>query len=230
MRPRTVTCRSGRASCWRRCSKTWRRRGLDFPPVPTYLGATVGGIIATNAAGAATFKYGTTRDWVHGLTVVLPAGDVIDVTRGEHRARRLGDVRRRRPRWPPRRARADLRDAGRRQAVGGLPRGGGDGPGGPVHRRGRHARCHHVGGAPPPAGAGRPVLRAGAGGRRAERAGARRRAARAVTRDLAHARPGGHRRRRHRAHGQPVAADPPRGRRRPEVRSAAGRLRPACCC
>jgi D-lactate dehydrogenase (cytochrome) len=44
----------------------------------------VGGIIATNAAGAATFKYGTTRDWVLGLTVVLAGGDVIDIMRGEH--------------------------------------------------------------------------------------------------------------------------------------------------
>ncbi len=60
------------------------RHGAEFPPVPTYMGATVGGIIATNAAGAATFKYGTTRDWVLGLTVVLAAGDVIDVMRGEH--------------------------------------------------------------------------------------------------------------------------------------------------
>jgi D-lactate dehydrogenase (cytochrome) len=58
--------------------------GVEFPPVPTYMGATVGGIIATNAAGAATFKYGTTRDWVLGLTVVLAGGDVIDVMRGEH--------------------------------------------------------------------------------------------------------------------------------------------------
>lgn len=60
------------------------RNGLDFPPVPTYLGATVGGIIATNAAGAATYKYGTTRQWVEGLTVVLAAGDVIDIRRGQH--------------------------------------------------------------------------------------------------------------------------------------------------
>jgi len=60
------------------------RRDLDFPPVPTFLGATVGGIVATNAAGAATFKYGTTREWVDGLTVVLAGGDVIDLTRGEH--------------------------------------------------------------------------------------------------------------------------------------------------
>ena len=48
------------------------------------VGATVGGAIATNAAGAATYKYGPTRPWVLGLTVVLPAGDVIDVMRGEH--------------------------------------------------------------------------------------------------------------------------------------------------
>lgn len=58
--------------------------GLEFPPVPTFLGATVGGAVATNAAGAATFKYGTTREWVDGLTVVLAGGDVLDIMRGEH--------------------------------------------------------------------------------------------------------------------------------------------------
>ena len=42
--------------------------------------------MATNAAGAATFKYGTTRDWVRRLTVVLASGDVLDLTRGETRA------------------------------------------------------------------------------------------------------------------------------------------------
>lgn len=54
-----------------------------YPPVPTYAGATVGGIVATNAAGAATFKYGATRSWVRGLTVVLPDGDVLDLQRGD---------------------------------------------------------------------------------------------------------------------------------------------------
>jgi D-lactate dehydrogenase (cytochrome) len=56
--------------------------GRWFPPVPTYLGATVGGAIATCAAGAATFKYGTVRRWVEGLTVVLAGGDVLKITRG----------------------------------------------------------------------------------------------------------------------------------------------------
>lgn len=57
-----------------------------FPPVPTYLGATVGGAIATCAAGAATFKYGTVRPWVEALTVVIPGGEVLEIARGEVRA------------------------------------------------------------------------------------------------------------------------------------------------
>jgi D-lactate dehydrogenase (cytochrome) len=60
--------------------------GCAYPAAPTYDGATVGGIVATNAAGAGTFKYGTTRDWVQALTIVLPTGDVLDLERGETRA------------------------------------------------------------------------------------------------------------------------------------------------
>jgi D-lactate dehydrogenase (cytochrome) len=62
-------------------------RGAWFPPVPTYLGATVGGAIATNAAGAATFKYGSVRRWVQALTIVLANGDLLRVARGEVQAR-----------------------------------------------------------------------------------------------------------------------------------------------
>ena len=60
--------------------------GAWYPPVPTFDGACAGGVVATNAAGAATFKYGTTRDWVRRLTVVLSSGDVLDLTRGATRA------------------------------------------------------------------------------------------------------------------------------------------------
>ncbi len=60
--------------------------GRWFPPVPTYLGAFAGGAVATCAAGAATFKYGTVREWVEGLTVVLAGGDVLSLTRGQCRA------------------------------------------------------------------------------------------------------------------------------------------------
>jgi len=64
--------------------------GRYYPPVPTFTGAFAGGIVATNAAGAATFKYGTTRDWVKALTVVLANGDVLDVERGRTTADRDG--------------------------------------------------------------------------------------------------------------------------------------------
>ncbi len=57
--------------------------GLNYPPVPTYDGATIGGTVATNAAGAATFKHGTTRDWVDHLVVVLANGSVLDLHRGD---------------------------------------------------------------------------------------------------------------------------------------------------
>lgn len=54
-----------------------------FPPVPTFLGAFAGGAVATNAAGAATFKYGSVRPWVEALTIVLAGGDVLALSRGE---------------------------------------------------------------------------------------------------------------------------------------------------
>jgi D-lactate dehydrogenase (cytochrome) len=60
--------------------------GAFYPPAPTFAGACLGGTIATNAAGAATFKHGATRQWIDGLTVVLASGDVLDLERGEVRA------------------------------------------------------------------------------------------------------------------------------------------------
>ncbi len=69
-----------------RLDSTLAERGRYYPPIPTYDGATVGGTVATNAAGAATFKYGTTRAWVEAATIVLADGDVIDLRRGTNRA------------------------------------------------------------------------------------------------------------------------------------------------
>jgi D-lactate dehydrogenase (cytochrome) len=66
--------------------------GKYYPPAPTFTGAFVGGTVATNAAGAATFKYGTTRDWVRAIRVVLASGDAIEIVRGTRKAAELAPL------------------------------------------------------------------------------------------------------------------------------------------
>mgnify|MGYP000260911534 CR=1 FL=1 len=52
--------------------------GLFWPPDPgSSDSCTMGGVIAMNAGGMRALKYGTTRDWVLGLKVVLPNGEII---------------------------------------------------------------------------------------------------------------------------------------------------------
>ena len=60
--------------------------GRSYPPTPTYEGATIGGVVSTNAAGAATFKYGPTRRWVQRLTIMLASGELLDLERGQIQA------------------------------------------------------------------------------------------------------------------------------------------------
>lgn len=51
---------------------------LMFPPDPASLYmSTIGGNVATNAGGPRCLKYGVTKDYVMGLEVVLPGGDVL---------------------------------------------------------------------------------------------------------------------------------------------------------
>lgn len=52
--------------------------GLFYPPDPASLKvSTLGGNIAECAGGLRAVKYGVTRDYVLGLTVVLPTGEII---------------------------------------------------------------------------------------------------------------------------------------------------------
>jgi len=52
--------------------------GLFYPPDPASLKfSTLGGNVAENAGGPRCFKYGVTRDFVMGLEVVLPTGEII---------------------------------------------------------------------------------------------------------------------------------------------------------
>ncbi|MFH0796039.1 MAG: FAD-binding oxidoreductase [Candidatus Omnitrophota bacterium] len=54
-----------------------KEKSLFFPPHPGEESATVGGIIATNAGGARAVKYGTVRNFVREVEVVLPEGGIV---------------------------------------------------------------------------------------------------------------------------------------------------------
>lgn len=58
--------------------------GLFFPPNPTEKNSFIGGNIACNSSGSRTFKYGTVRDYVLELTVILPWGEEIVLTRNNN--------------------------------------------------------------------------------------------------------------------------------------------------
>jgi glycolate oxidase len=52
--------------------------GLFYPPDPASLDScTIGGNVAEGAGGPRAVKYGTTKDYVCGLEVVLPSGDIV---------------------------------------------------------------------------------------------------------------------------------------------------------
>ncbi len=52
-------------------------KGLFFPPHPGDESATIGGVISTNAGGARAVKYGVIRNFVKGIEVVLPDGEIL---------------------------------------------------------------------------------------------------------------------------------------------------------
>ncbi len=67
--------------------------GLLYPPDPTEWSCYLGGTVATNASGARTFKYGSTRAYVRRLRLALATGDVFDLRRGDIRADEHGRIR-----------------------------------------------------------------------------------------------------------------------------------------
>ncbi|OPX44387.1 putative FAD-linked oxidoreductase [Ruminiclostridium hungatei] len=58
-------------------SKYVEEHDLFYPPDPGEKTATIGGNINTNAGGMRAVKYGVTRDYVRGLEIVLPNGNVV---------------------------------------------------------------------------------------------------------------------------------------------------------
>ena len=61
---------------YKELNKKLRYKGIFFPPDPG-ADATIGGMIANNSSGTRTVKYGSTRDNILRLSVVLANGEVI---------------------------------------------------------------------------------------------------------------------------------------------------------
>jgi len=53
-----------------------------YPVDPTEWSASVGGTVATNAAGGRSYHYGATSPWVRALRIVLSDGRVVELRRG----------------------------------------------------------------------------------------------------------------------------------------------------
>jgi FAD/FMN-containing dehydrogenase len=60
------------------------RHGLRLPPDPSSgRWATLGGMVATNASGARSVRYGSVRPWVNALTLMTADGEAVELRRGE---------------------------------------------------------------------------------------------------------------------------------------------------
>jgi len=78
---RSVRCQAGITT--RELQDCAAASGLLYPVDFASAGSSqIGGNIATNAGGIRVIRYGMTRDWVLGLTVVTGSGEVIDCNRG----------------------------------------------------------------------------------------------------------------------------------------------------
>jgi glycolate oxidase subunit GlcD len=71
------------------------RKGLFYPPDPaSRADCSIGGNIATNAGGPRCLKYGVTRDYVLGLEVVLPDGQIARLGSRTHKNKTGFDLHR----------------------------------------------------------------------------------------------------------------------------------------
>ena len=82
--PHSRSARAGASVTWAEVNDAAKPYGLRLPPDPSSGAfATSGGMVATNAAGPRTVRYGSVRTWVEALEVVGADGVLRTVTRGE---------------------------------------------------------------------------------------------------------------------------------------------------
>lgn len=62
---------------WMELGETVEKQGLLYAPDPGEKSASLGGNVVTNAGGMRAVKYGVTKDYVKGLEVVLPSGELV---------------------------------------------------------------------------------------------------------------------------------------------------------
>jgi glycolate oxidase len=75
--PRNLTIRAQPGAITQRIDEAAARHGLFYPPDPGSMRiSTIGGNVAENSGGLRGLKYGVTRDYVMGLEVVLPDGQI----------------------------------------------------------------------------------------------------------------------------------------------------------
>jgi D-lactate dehydrogenase (cytochrome) len=75
----TIYCESGVLLSDLRNNLLRLKSKCFFPPDPTETSATIGGMIACNASGAHTYRYGPTRDYVNAIKVVLADGNILEI-------------------------------------------------------------------------------------------------------------------------------------------------------
>ncbi len=88
--PHARTARAGASVTCAAVNDAARPHGLRLPPDPSSGAfATCGGMVATNAAGPRTVRYGSVRRWVEALEVVEVDGTVRTVKRGQNDDKRF---------------------------------------------------------------------------------------------------------------------------------------------
>jgi D-lactate dehydrogenase (cytochrome) len=68
-----------------------KKEGLLYPPDPTEKTATIGGNVSTNAAGGRSYRFGSTRNYIQRLKIVLPSRISFNIKRGAFQADKKGE-------------------------------------------------------------------------------------------------------------------------------------------